>query len=142
MQQVSVNPRYRSTEVSKFVSRKQCRTIRREEVNLRSACETLPSSMDARALRNDCGTKPFDKPRKSHEQSEAFRAAPPKSVSNKGFLMVLILTGCRYMYHFLNPPRTRDFISTLSKSPPERQYVKNALFPRHFLSFAKSANGH
>ncbi|QDT43945.1 hypothetical protein Pan241w_40490 [Gimesia alba] len=73
-------------------------------------------------------------------QSEAVSVGRAKCGSNKGFLMMLFSTGCRYAKYF-GSRLARDFISALSKSPPEGQDVKNALFPGHFLNFCEIIKG-
>lgn len=49
--------------------------------------------------------------------SEAVRAGRAKCGSNKGFLMVLFSTGCRYAKYFLCSSRARDVISAFSTPP-------------------------
>lgn len=127
---------------STAISHTAChRTIRREQVKQQSACDHLSMLIEALVIAFVCATMSFEASRKTDEQTEALREARSKLLSNKGFLMVLILSVCRFKYHFLTFPRARDFISALSKSPPEGQGVKNALFPGHFLSFCESIKG-
>tara|TARA_R110002095_G_scaffold1432_3_gene7404 strand:+ start:44663 stop:45079 length:417 start_codon:yes stop_codon:yes gene_type:complete len=135
MKQISVDLRLRSAEVSEFVSQKQNRTDQREEVKLRSGCDNLSSPIDVLAILFDCGMKSFEASRKSSAQSEALRADLSKPVSNKGFMLVLILLGCRCMYYVLSFTRVPDASSACYESARERQGVKNALFPGHLCEF-------
>lgn len=107
--------------------------LRREEVKLRPACEDLRSLIDARVIAFDCATMSFEASRKTDEQTEALRINRSKLLSNKGFLMVLILSACRYMYHFLTFTRARDACSACYESASTRQDIKKCPVSRAFL---------